>query len=81
MAAFAYKVILEPEADGGFNVVIPAFPHAHTCGDTVEESLAHAREVIELELEVMHERGEEIPAPDGDAEVRVERVEVTAPAA
>ncbi len=50
MADLRYRVILEPEDEGGYNVVIPAFPNGHTCGDTVAECLAHAREVIELEI-------------------------------
>ncbi len=77
-----YTVILEPDPDdGGYVVRIPAFPHAHTQGDDVEDALRNAREVIALEIEVMTERGEELPAPDGDAAIRVERVVVTLPAA
>lgn len=57
MGELRYRVILEPEADGGFSVVIPAFPHGHTQGDTVEEALANAREVIALEIEYLRERG------------------------
>lgn len=79
MAILSYAVILEPEAEGGFSVVIPALPEAHTQGETVEECLANAREVIELVLECRAERGEEIPA--SDVGVRVERVNVSAPAA
>jgi predicted RNase H-like HicB family nuclease len=55
-------VILEADADdGGFVVQIPAFPHAHTQGDDVEDALANAREVIELEIEVATERGDDLP--------------------
>jgi predicted RNase H-like HicB family nuclease len=80
--ALRYTVILEPDPDdGGYVVRIPAFPHAHTEGNDVEDSLRNAREVIALEIEVMTERGEDLPAPDGDAEIRVERVVVTPPAA
>jgi predicted RNase H-like HicB family nuclease len=65
MADLAYRVILEPEPDGSaYNVIIPAFPHAHTFGATVEEAMANAREVIELELEVSRDRQEEIPISD-----------------
>jgi predicted RNase H-like HicB family nuclease len=60
----SYAVVLEPEAEGGFSVVIPALPEAHTQGETVEECLANAREVIELVLDVRAERGEEIPPSD-----------------
>lgn len=77
----AYRVILEADPDdGGFVVRIPAFPHAHTQGDDVEDALRNAREVIELEIDVALERGEDIPAPDADVPVRVERV-VIPPAA
>jgi antitoxin HicB len=78
-AAHSYAVILEPEAEGGFSVIIPALPEAHTQGETVEECLANAREVIELVLAARVQRGEEIPP--SDVGMRVERVEVSAPAA
>jgi antitoxin HicB len=82
VADFAYRVILEADVeDGGYVVRIPAFPHAHTQGNTVEEALENAREVMELEIEVALERGEEVPAPDADVPVRVETVKVSAPAA
>jgi antitoxin HicB len=82
MADLAYRVVLEADLeDGGFVVRIPAFPHAHTQGETVEEALANAREVIELEIEVARERGEDIPGPDADVPVRVERVVIADPAA
>lgn len=38
---------------------IPAFPHAHTQGDDLEDALANAREIIELEIFVAVERGED----------------------
>jgi len=49
--ALSYRVILQPDADdGGFNVIIPAFPRAHTQGDDAEDALKNAREIMELEL-------------------------------
>ncbi len=67
MGNLAYRVILEPEADGSaYNAIIPAFPHAHTFGASVEEAMANCREVIELELEIARERGDEIPASDAE---------------
>jgi predicted RNase H-like HicB family nuclease len=67
VGVLSYRVILEPEADGSaYNVIIPAFPRAHTFGSTVAEAMAHAREVIELELEDARERGDEIPPSDAE---------------
>lgn len=77
----AYRVILEPEPDkSAYNVIVPAFPKAHTWGGTLAEALANAREVIELEIEDRRERGEPVPASDIDTLV-VETVIVTLPAA
>jgi predicted RNase H-like HicB family nuclease len=77
----AYRVILEPEPDkSAYNVIVPAFPKAHTWGGTVAEALAHAREVIELEIEDRQGRGEPVPPSDVDTLV-VETVTVTVPAA
>ena len=72
---------MEPDdEDGGFNVVIPAFPTAHTQGDDTDDALRNAREVIELELGYLVEKG--LPIPPSDAEnARIERVSVGSPAA
>jgi predicted RNase H-like HicB family nuclease len=78
MADLAYRVILEPEPDGSaYNVIIPAFPRAHTFGATVEEAMANAREAIELELEVARERDEEIP-PSGNGHVVIATITIPA---
>jgi antitoxin HicB len=80
MADLRYRVILEPEDEGGYSVVIPSFPHGHTQGDTVEEALANAREVIELEIAYLREHG--LPIPDSDSpEAPIEFVSVHTPAA
>ena len=58
MGSVSYRIILEPEPDGSaYNVIIPAFPHAHTFGGTVPEAMANAREIIELELEAARPPG------------------------
>lgn len=76
-----YVVVLKPEPDGSaYNVIVPAFPEAHTFGETVDEALAMAREVIELCLEDRQANGDEIPPSDADT-VKLEAVTVTVPAA
>jgi antitoxin HicB len=82
MAELHYTVVLEPgEPDeGGFVVSIPALPEAHTQGDTIEEALANAREVIELSILSRRDHGENIPPSDAGVTV-VESVAVTVPAA
>ncbi len=57
----SYTVVLEPEAEGGFSVHVPAFRGAHTQGQTFDEAVSNARDVIALYMEILAERGEEIP--------------------
>ncbi|MBC5815016.1 MAG: type II toxin-antitoxin system HicB family antitoxin [Candidatus Eremiobacteraeota bacterium] len=82
MDELRYTVVLEPgEAEeGGFIVSVPALPAGHTQGDTVEEALANAREVIELCILSRRDHGEGIPSSDAGA-TRVESVAISIPAA
>ena len=43
---FSFSVVLEPQEDGGFTVLVPALPEVVTEGDTEEEALADAQEAI-----------------------------------
>lgn len=49
------KVILLPEAEGGFSVAVPALPGCYTQGETVQEALSNAREAAEGWLEVAND--------------------------
>jgi predicted RNase H-like HicB family nuclease len=82
MAEFHYTVVLEPgdPDEGGFVVSVPALPEAHTQGDSLEEALANAREVIELCILSRREHGEDIPSSDFYA-TRMEGVVISLPPA
>ena len=58
---FTYKLHLHQEPEGGFTVTVPALPGCVTYGETIDESIAMAREAIELYIEELQERGEAIP--------------------
>ncbi len=58
---YTYTVFLEPMEEGGYLVHVPALPEVVTGGDTEEEAMAMAKEAIELVLEDMAARGEDIP--------------------
>jgi len=73
-----YAVVLEPEPEGGFNVSVPALPEAHTQGETVDEALRNARELILAVITDRHAHGDDIPPSDADG-VRLERVTVPIP--
>ena len=58
-----FKVILDPDPDGGYVVTCPSLQGCHSQGETTEEALANIREAIELCLEDLREHGERIPDP------------------
>jgi antitoxin HicB len=69
-----FSVILAPQPEGGFTVLVPALPEIVTEGDTEEEALAMAEDAIRLVLEDRAARGEEIP---GDSSTRIREVKIT----
>jgi predicted RNase H-like HicB family nuclease len=66
MTARDFKVLLERDEEyDGYVVVCPSIPGCYSQGHTVEEAMANIREAIELCLEDMESRGEEIPDTNG----------------
>lgn len=58
-----YPAILEPEEGGGYFVRFPDMEEAVTEGDTLEEALFNAAEVLSLTLDGRLEEGMEVPPP------------------
>ena len=57
----AYYAKFEPQPEGGFTVTFPDLPEAITEGDTEEEALYNASEVLTLTLDGRMAEGEPIP--------------------
>lgn len=72
---YSYSVILEPQQGGGFTVLVPALPEVVTEGDSEQEALANAEEVIRAVLEYRRDQGLVIPS---DAHPEIRRVIVAA---
>ena len=56
-----YKILLRKEPEGTYTVTVPALPGCMTYGETIEHAVEMAKEAIELYIEELQERGEEIP--------------------
>ena len=56
-----YKVVLEPQEEGGYTAYVPTLPGCVSQGGTSEEAMANIREAIEVYLESIKGRG--IPLP------------------
>ena len=72
-----YTIILDPdEEEGGYTVTVPALPGVVTQGETIEECIARAREVIAAYIEDLIACGE--PVPEEKASPQLVKVQVAA---
>jgi len=53
------KVLVQPEAVGGYSVSVPGLPGCYSQGETLNEALTNIREAAELWLEVAASEAEE----------------------
>jgi len=60
-ASYSFSVILEPQEEGGFTVLVPALPEVVTEGNTEKEALANADEAIRAI--VSYRKDDAIPIP------------------
>jgi antitoxin HicB len=58
-----YPVQLDPEEDGGYVVTLPDIGYGATQGDTLEEALLQAEDMLDEAILGMIAHNEEVPAP------------------
>ncbi|MCX5896421.1 MAG: type II toxin-antitoxin system HicB family antitoxin [Proteobacteria bacterium] len=68
MNVLSYRVLLRKEPERGYTVIVPSLPGCVTYGDTIDEAIAMAKEVIELYIESLKAHNEEIPTEEGTLE-------------
>lgn len=66
--SYVYPAVLTVAADG-VSVEFPDLPGCLTCGATVEEAIAMAKEVLALHLRGLKEDGDPIPEPTSIAQL------------
>lgn len=72
---YAFTVVTEKDEYGYF-VYAPQLPGCHTQGDTYEEAMANIKEAIQVYLEDMMAKGEEIPT-EKDTMVSLNKIELS----
>lgn len=61
MQNYTYRILLNKEPEGQYSVSVPALPGCFTYGDKIDHAIQMAKEAIELYLEELRSRGEDIP--------------------
>jgi len=75
-----YKVIFDPQEEGGYTVTVPSLPGCISEGDTYDQALANIKEAIVLYLESLQADGLPIPEENHlilEVEVLYEETTVT----
>jgi antitoxin HicB len=62
MSEYGYRVIYDPLAEGGFQVIVPALPGIVTFGRTIKEAREMAHDAISCHIRGLLKDNEEIPA-------------------
>ena len=65
-----YRILLRREPEGGYTGTVPMLPGCFTYGETIDDAMA--REAIELSIEDLQEKGEEIPTEERVLECTVD---------
>lgn len=60
MREYFFKVVIEPQPEGGFTAYVPGLPGCVSQGETYQETLENIHEAMHLYLEVKKERDGEI---------------------
>ncbi len=56
-----FKVVLEPQEEGGYTVYVPTLPGCVSQGETAEEAMANIKEAIDVYMESLRERKIALP--------------------
>jgi antitoxin HicB len=56
----SYRIVLRPEPEGGYTVIVPSLPGCITFGETIDEAKEMAKDAIEAYLKSVEKHGEEI---------------------
>lgn len=60
MKRLSYRIILRPESEGGYTVIVPSLPGCITYGKTVEEAKKMALDATKAYLESLKKHNEPI---------------------
>lgn len=61
MKQLTYRLLLNPEPEGGYTVTVPALPGCITWGESIENAIEMAKEAIEIYIESMVANNEKVP--------------------
>ena len=71
MSKYVYAAVFTKEQEGNYSVVFNDLEGCYTCGDTLEEAIEMAEDVLALTLYGYESQGREIPKPTDIADIEI----------
>ncbi len=68
---YEYTIFLHAAEEGGFIAEVPALPGCVTQGETLDETIEHAKDAINLYIQTLVERKRPVPKEKNNVIVRV----------
>jgi antitoxin HicB len=59
-AKLTFRIVLRPEPEGGYTVIVPTLQGCITHGETIEDALKMAEDAIRAYIASMKKHGEEV---------------------
>ncbi|HKL30944.1 MAG TPA: type II toxin-antitoxin system HicB family antitoxin [Tangfeifania sp.] len=61
MKQLTYRILLNPEPEGGYTATVPALPGCVTWGKDIDHAIEMTKEAIEIYIESMVANNEKVP--------------------
>ena len=61
MKQLTYRILLNPEPEGGYTATVPALPGCVTWGKDIDHAIEMTKEAIEVYIESMVANNEKVP--------------------
>ena len=68
---YAYPAVFTPESEGGYSVVFPDLEGCYTCGDSIEDAIYMAEDVLAFTLFDFEKEGKAVPQASKLSDLKV----------
>lgn len=69
MKTYTFRILIEPEEEGGYHGFVPFLPGVHTSGDTLEEVTENLKEAVTCHVQGLVKDGESVPQEEKSIEI------------
>lgn len=73
---YTYQIVLQPEPEGGYTVLVPSLPGCVTYGKTIAKAYEMAEDAIRAYLVSMEKHDDSVPVSDSEKQSLISLIDV-----